>query len=558
MVNQIKGLYVSLARVLLMSVWVSVLASPASLFAQHAIKLNLPVGNSPGTIGLAKAPNEECHGPTAIAAASAGRLAILDGINKKVVLVGKGSSQEIPLPVDLIEPVDIVVTTRGFIVLGAIGDVAFINNDGFPIIRIKSNYNPEKGSLRLAALATGGVAIEDIEGNRIPIDINPLQAGELVAIGIGNASSYSRIEANPNQVILTTNSVAGPLAKISITSRMRVVNARVLWVSEGNGALVAVQETRQLPEESAFVRLVTINAAGDAKSEAYLPPEAYACDIRRPFARTTDGKIVSLVFSESGGMTLNEVSFKPIGQSTPKPVAHSSDAALISEEQDVLTTMERLNDVTSASSISLNPTSRTSIVERARAALNINWVLNPANFSSPGVPNLCNPTNDIWRRPHRLDNKQGNQVKAIPYRWGGYFGSLDTFKRHIKDGKLAGSVCTCRKGNCIYKGATGLDCSGFVSYAWKTGRYFTTGSLPNPDVSSPIAWSALQPGDIVNKQRSHVRLVESISNGSNGRIVTVIESATNESCGGVCRKSYLQADLQQRGYKPFRRNALTI
>lgn len=130
MVNQIKGQYVFLARVLLMSVWVSALASPVSLFAQHAIALNLPVGNSPGKIGLVKVPNEECHGPTAIAAASAGRLAILDGINRKVVLVDKVSLQDIPLPVDLIEPIDMVVTTNGFIVLGAIGDVAFIRNDG--------------------------------------------------------------------------------------------------------------------------------------------------------------------------------------------------------------------------------------------------------------------------------------------------------------------------------------------------------------------------------------------------------------------------------------------
>jgi hypothetical protein len=336
---------------------------------------------------------------------------------------------------------------------------------------------------------------------------------------------------------------------------MRIINVRPLWASEGE-AILAVQESRKLPQEEGFVRLVLIDGNGQAKSEAYLSSETFACDTRRPFTRLTNGKVVSLAFKGNRTLSLNVVSFLPIGTATPQALERHSDAILISEEEDSLSALEKLNGTPSASEIALSSITRNGILQRAHAALDMKWTLHAKNFSSTSVANQCDPLSQIWRRPSRLNAYLEKEVKGIPYRWGGFLDSLTTFQTHLTEGRLAGDDCTCRNGDCVYARATGLDCSGFVSYAWATGNYFTTASLPRPTISKAVSWDAIKPGDIVNKARSHVRLVESVFNSLYGPGVVVIESAANESCGGVCRRSYLKNDLRNNGYKPFRRLAL--
>ena len=337
---------------------------------------------------------------------------------------------------------------------------------------------------------------------------------------------------------------------------MRIENARALWVDEVAGAVIAVQESLRLPEEAAFVRLIAVDASGQATAEAYLGPEAFACDTRRPFARLTDGSVVSLAFRDGGELGLDVLPFVPFGTATPKVVGQRPGSSLISEEDDTSAALERLNGTPSVSEIALTLIGRGHILERARAALEIRWSLSPKNYSDPAVPNLCNPVENVWRRPPRLNGLVGKEVVGVPDRWGGYVSTLDVFRVHLNEGRLAGSDCTCRNANCVHPRATGQDCSGFVSYAWQLGNYFTTARLPSQTISTPVLWAELNPGDIVNKVRSHVRLVEGISNGPSGRYVTVIESASNISCGGVCRRSYLESELRQSGYKPLRRLAL--
>lgn len=527
-------------------------------YAQAPVSIALEVGGGPGQVGLEMHPNQECQGPAAIAGADTEAMALLDKVNGKIVVFAAGGRRDVALPADLLEPGDFVATSRGFLVVGALGDVVIVNGKGVLLARTRTSHNPEAGMPRLVALAAG-FALEDLNGKRAAVDLSREQTGEPVVARLAAAASYtvSAPRANPMDIVIESSQVTGPLAKIMLTSRMRIVHARVLWVNEGEGALVALHESRRLPDEAAYVRLVKIDAAGVARAEAYVRPAAFACDTRRPYARRADGAVLSLIFQDNT-IRLETILFSQVGKAEPLALGpHIASATLIAEYDDSLRELERLNGVSDATNIALTPISATQILQRARAPLELVWRLKPTAFQQGAVANLCAPPENIWRRPRRLNGLLNKNVTGVPYRWGGYMSSLDSFAKHLDAGRLAGDDCTCRNANCVYPNSTGMDCSGFVSYAWKTGRYFTTGSLPARAVSTPVLWNDLSPADIVNKPRSHVRLVESVHAGPAGPVVVVIESAANRSCGGVCRRSYTQTELQQAGYKPLRRVAIS-
>lgn len=514
-------------------------------------------GTGAGQVGLEMHPNEDCQGPAAIISAGANALALLDQVNGKIVVFSGADKRDVVLPADLLEPVDFAATSRGFLVVGALGDVAIVDATGALLARTRTQYNPESGVPRLVMLADG-FALEDLNARRAVVHLSREQTGEPVVTTMAAAASYAvpLSRDNPGSIVMTSSRVAGPLAKITLSSPMRIVDARVLWVKQGEGALVALHESQRLPEEAAFVRLVNLDASGAPRTEAYVPAAAFTCNTRRPYARRADGSVLSLVFVDNT-MRIEAIAFSPPGKAQPLALApYLASATLIAEYDDSLRELERFNGVSDATNIGLTPISAAQILKRARAPLEHVWHLTASAFQQQGVANLCAPSGNIWRRPRRLDKLLDQDVTGIPYRWGGYMSSLDTFTRHLAEGRLAGDDCTCRQANCVFPGSTGMDCSGFVSYAWKTGAYFTTGSLPRSTVSRPVPWQDVAPADIVNKPRSHVRLVESVQAGPAGPVLVVIESTANRSCGGVCRRSYTQTELQQAGYKPLRRVAL--
>lgn len=536
------------------------LAAAQDAFAQGSQSVPLAVGSGARQIGLLNRPNEECRGPVAIAPAAAGRLAVLDGINRKVVLVGGEPLEDVPLPSDLVEPSDLVSGSSGFAVLGSLGDLVVISARGQVVERARVNHNPEQGAVRLV-IVDGVFYVEDIRGQRVSTGVATTRIGGVLVPGIATAAGYVRQEASPNLVVLRNRELNGPLESISITPRVgaRIVEVRAVWAEPAQGALVAIQERGGASGNSNFVRLVIMDSQGVAREEAFLGPESFSCNVRRPFTRLTDGRIASLILRGRNQLALDVVSFSALGSRVPKAVSQGDEAiTLVADELDELKRLETLNGTSAVTAISLSSIARTRVVERARAALELNWKLSAINYSRANVPNECQPPQRVWKRPQRLDGMLNKQVKAVPYRWGGYVRTLDGFLTQLSEGRLAGDVCTCRVGNCVFRDATGLDCSGFVSYAWDTGTYFTTASLPSERVSSPLRWEELGPADIVNKAGSHVRLVESVESNGTNRIVRVIESATSETCGGVCRRDYTESELQSSGYKPYRRAALEI
>jgi hypothetical protein len=529
----------------------------ALALAQDLGPISLRIGSDVDEIGLVSAPNEECRGPATVAAATDGRLAILDKVNQKIILVREGRIESIPLPSSLVEAADLLVTTAGYVIVGSLGEVVVLSLQGALITRTMALRDPDLGSVRLVFLEDNAVALEELDGDKIPIDISTAVIGRPIISGTTSATGYLLTRSSINTVSLENDAVPPPLSKLELSSTIRISDARAIWAEQGEGALVALHEIQTFPEEEAFVRLVSFNADGQPIEETYLGRQAFSCDIHRPFARLSDGTVVSLTFSGGNDIIIERVVFAPYGSAEPKPLGARPNAALISDEgENVLRELERLNGTPEAGPISLSPISPESILERARAALGIMWQMRPENFSHFGLASRCSPVATIWRRPPRLDGLLNLTAEAVPYKWGGYQSSLERFASNLANGQLAGDDCTCRSANCVEHRATGMDCSGFVSYAWQLGNYYTTASLPKPEVSDAISWGDIVPGDIVNKAGSHVRLVESIRDSAKGRILTVIESAANEACGGVCRREYLEADLRSRNYKPLRRRNL--
>lgn len=537
--------------------WLLCLAmlSPAPTYA--AMDQALSVGNGPGQIGLIERPNEDCYGPAAIAPDAAGNLAVLDKLNRKIVLVMPGAVKDIPLPEQVREPQDLLVAHKGYAVAGAFGDVALLGEDGHLIAAVKVGHNPESGDVRIFPRSETELELHSLSGEVSKVALPVGKVGGLIKQQV-MANGYKRqSSATPDRAVFINEAVQGPLQRIEVTASMRIAGARVVW-ADTDEALVAIQESRTLPQPASFVRLARYDANSKPVQAVYVAADAFGCDIRRPYTRLHDGRVVALAFPGKEQLALRTLPLRPIDEVQPIPLAAASDAALISDQDDILKSLEQANGTSDALLIALDSISRATILERARAALTYSWQLKAANYLHANTESLCKPPEKIWQRPARLDGLSDQQAVGIPYRWGGYVSTLAAFQDQLDKGWLAGDICTCRTGNCVHPLATGQDCSGFVSYAWRTGKYFTTASLPAKSVSTSIRWVDLKPGDIVNKARSHVMLIEEVKAGPEGRLITVIESTPRPGrCGGVCRNTHAESFLQERQYLPFRRLAVT-
>jgi hypothetical protein len=149
-------------------------------------------------------------------------------------------------------------------------------------------------------------------------------------------------------------------------------------------------------------------------------------------------------------------------------------------------------------------------------------------------PSQCDPPTHVWRRPGRfVPAMVGTSLVGIPYNWGGFDSSAD-FLQRMSQGALAGNICTCRDGDCVVDAAAGVDCSGFVSRAWKLTTHHGTSELPN--IASAVRdpgpnFRNARKGDIFNKAGHHVRLVESVQ--ETPLRITVFESITAKTCTGA-------------------------
>jgi hypothetical protein len=201
-----------------------------------------------------------------------------------------------------------------------------------------------------------------------------------------------------------------------------------------------------------------------------------------------------------------------------------------------------------------DPAQGATIVERAYGFRAVTWTMLPDNFVHPAIPDSCNKVaHQYWKRPGLFKPSDIGRVMAgMPYKWGG-FDSVESYKKHVSAPEkwLAGNVCTCRDlayNQCIFPEAAGVDCSGFVSRAWRLSSHLGTSDLLT--VSDRLSSLAeLEPGDALDEPGSHVRLFVKLEPGANWK-AHVLEAAVGGCSGSVCENTYSAAQLQR--YRPIR------
>ena len=136
------------------------------------------------------------------------------------------------------------------------------------------------------------------------------------------------------------------------------------------------------------------------------------------------------------------------------------------------------------------PMSRSNIMARAHLFYRLHWHCSEDNAYGTSISGATCPygTTDGWK-------------DTMPYCWGGD-DDVYEFLEKMTAGKGAGDRNT-SSSSPYYSGHVGsVDCSGYVSQLWRSGRY-TTRSFPN--VSNDVGWENLAPGDAINRS-GHIRL----------------------------------------------------
>jgi len=511
----------------------------------------LAIGSGLGQIGMLIDPNVECRGPQALAFFSDSELAVLDSVNRRILLLSTGRTTEIPLPPDASEPIDLVVAKEGFAILEDSGRITLLRRDGQQADRASIRPPISSPRNKLTIDPAGNLRIDDSRGGYVSSSLSISKIGGLLDAP-GPLTDYQFERVGPRSIKLARGPNAAGPAAIEISSERQLANAQVVAILGDGGAIVRIEEFQQLPIPRAFVRIARTGASGTLASAAFLTSDAGSCAPNREIAVAPGGMIAHLRISAGPSVSIEALALGALGSSPPEPPAQDSVAPVAADES-VFQFLERMNGTTSVATVAsaIKPITRSEILARAKAALGHRWVVGKKNYEHQGIVSLCQPANGaMWRRPPYLTNMIEKEVGALPYRWGGYHRKLDDFDGGLANGRLAGDVCTCRNREfnyCIVDQAIGLDCSGFVSHAWDI-QYLTTASLA---AFATIKWTELTAGDAVNHAGSHVMLVSSVQDTPRGRVIHVINSSV--SCGNVCEKTFGESDLREQGYKPIRR-----
>ena len=147
-------------------------------------------------------------------------------------------------------------------------------------------------------------------------------------------------------------------------------------------------------------------------------------------------------------------------------------------------------------------------------------------------------------RRYKSDWNAGQQVQGIPYRWGGA-DSPEMFDKKLAQGLAAGSHSRYGVLSC----ATGIDCSGFVSFCWgrsRSGHEFGTTNLRTIGGKPKDNWfTDLKPGDALVKPGSHVVLFAGYNPDGTINIY--------EASGGAARVIFHRTTWSRfKGYIPLR------
>jgi Fibronectin type III domain len=163
------------------------------------------------------------------------------------------------------------------------------------------------------------------------------------------------------------------------------------------------------------------------------------------------------------------------------------------------------------------PMPRDLIVELAHLYQDLHWRLDADNLYT-GITNAeCYYSSTGWQN-------------GAPYCWGGA-DEFYEFLEKMTDGLGAGDKLT-GQSDPYHSGLVGgVDCSGYVSQCFRSGRY-STSSFHN--VTDAIDWNNLAPGDAINWAGHHIRLCEKYTTDTG--LIQVYESTGSSGPWRVIRR----------------------
>lgn len=186
---------------------------------------------------------------------------------------------------------------------------------------------------------------------------------------------------------------------------------------------------------------------------------------------------------------------------------------------------------------------RDRIIAIAEDYATLSYYVGPDNIKDSTVPGGCAGST--------CPDKVLGWKTGMKYCWGGE----DTTKQYLlrlTEGDVAGNKwCSSPDGTSYDACSAGADCSGYVSNAWTSGRYATSGFT---SIANYIIWDNLRMGDAILIP-GHIRLFDCYISGIN--TMMVYESTASGGSWRVIHRSLSRSAGDFDGYTPIRYNKST-
>lgn len=536
-------------RTLIFLVSLVAISINAGARADNELVRTFTKGSAPDEVGIVSKGNDTpLWGPQAIASDSDNRILLLDQVNGRILRfrsdVPDQSSESLRLPGG-VNATDLI----------AIGNQLYVWDER-PVAVNAANAQPPGEPTALStvtatpnatiaystfaqmgsvALGSASDLLRSVNAATAPNSAPTTETQRLYAPSVGDISAEVQRRSDGHGADIAIRAVGQkdtPLSlKIETADQLGVLE--LLSLDNGQRPYILVENISDDPQRPSSLSVVRFDVRGSPDKLFVLPRTEE--NARRFVTVTSAGDVMFLDTSETRAQVLK---------------IQSSDIAPGSKVGLKFSALEQpsaAEEPTEEASAIIAPRSREQVVSTALPFETAAWTASPLAYG-PDPDYQCKGFSDRVRRPWYVQGHLNGSLVGLPYCWGCKY-SIDQFTSAIKSGKLAGNVCT--KENPRHDSA-GVDCSGFVSEAWGLTSQFTTSKIPT--ISDEIKPTELRPGDVLNKPGSHVMLFLRFT--PSGRI-EVIQAATNDCLGRVCRRQYVLTGLINSGYKPRKAKFVT-
>lgn len=455
-----------------------------------------------------------------------GELCIMDAVNHRIMFF-EGGAWVRNLSVEFVNHPDLFCYYDGsFYILDAYSDRLF-------------EVNAQTGEY--AAIATP----EELPSICV-FDVFADESGAYVHFNDNSVYAVEGSKLVKSPMIYST-SVSGGTARVDVGERSWRIDAPNCSISlvhaddKGNIYLMMSEGTDDCSTLLVETTLRKYDKDGRLVGSAILPFEDWFCMPSRTFRVDGDGRI-QMMICENGFVGMYTLT---LGTSMATNMPELTRRAREMDE-------ESRNTQTKGAQYSISLT-RDQVRKRAADMVNLTWTLQAGNKH---VHN-----DKTMRIPNYIANTPaGTKMTGIPYCWGGFNGLtavgakkrfLDIIKQPF-GGKLymAGNL---NSNDQYVDGTAGLDCSGFVSYAYGLNKKWGTGGLYS-DLGHKISHSQLQPMDMLVISGEHVMLY--IGKDSGGRY-EVFEATTGGLDKTVRRYIDKSKALKYKAKTPWHRYVST-